>query len=143
MSIPQDGLSIPQDGRGVEDTSTAAAGDPTMSRRIKSVIGGSIGNLVEWYDWYVYSAAALYFAPIFFPQGDRTAQLLSAAAIFSVGFLVRPIGSWLMGIYADRRGRLSAMVVSMGVMGVASFAIALTPGYDTIGVFAPILLVVA
>jgi MHS family alpha-ketoglutarate permease-like MFS transporter len=144
VSIPQDSLPVP----GAEappsgSSAVAVAADPTMRRRIKSVIGGSIGNLVEWYDWYVYSAAALYFAPIFFPQGDRTAQLLNAAAVFSVGFLVRPIGSWIMGLYADRKGRLSAMVVSMGAMGVASFVIALTPGYETIGVFAPILLVLA
>lgn len=141
MSTSQESLSI--HGSPAAAVDSAPAEKTTDSRRIKSVIGGSIGNLVEWYDWYVYSAAALYFAPIFFPKGDRTAQLLSAAAIFSVGFLVRPIGSWLMGVYADRKGRLSAMVVSMGIMGVASFVIALTPGYETIGVFAPILLVIA
>lgn len=62
-------------------------------RRLKNIVGGSAGNLVEWFDWYVYSAFALYFAPAFFPQGDQTAQLLQAAAIFAVGFVVRPIGA--------------------------------------------------
>ena len=73
--------------------------------RLKNIIGGSAGNLVEWFDWYVYSAFALYFAPSFFPKGDQTAQLLQTAAIFAVGFVMRPIGAWLMGIYADHRGR--------------------------------------
>ena len=80
---------------------------PDQKTRLKAIIGGSTGNLVEWFDWYVYSAFTLYFAPHFFPSEDRTAQLLSAAAIFAVGFLMRPIGAWIMGIYADRHGRKS------------------------------------
>ena len=74
-------------------------------RRIVNIVGGSAGNLVEWFDWYVYSAFALYFAPIFFPKGDATAQLLNTAAIFAVGFVMRPIGAWAMGIYADGAAR--------------------------------------
>jgi MHS family alpha-ketoglutarate permease-like MFS transporter len=70
--------------------------------RIRAIVASSSGNLVEWYDFFVYSFTALYFAPIFFPQGDRTAQLLSAAAVFAVGFLMRPIGSWIFGRLADR-----------------------------------------
>ena len=81
-----------------------AAHVPRRSR-LKNIVGGSAGNLVEWFDWYVYSAFALYFAPVFFPKGDQTAQLLSTAAVFAVGFVMRPIGAWLMGIYADHRGR--------------------------------------
>ncbi len=111
--------------------------------RLKAVIGGSIGNLIEWYDWYVYSAFSLYFAAVFFPAGDQTAQLLNAAAIFSVGFIVRPVGSWLMGVYADRHGRRNALVVAMAMMGGSSLMIALIPSYETIGLAAPILLVVA
>ena len=61
--------------------------------RLRSIISGSIGNLVEWYDWYAYSAFALYFAPVFFPHGSATAQLLNTAAIFAVGFLMRPLGA--------------------------------------------------
>ena len=67
------------------------------SRRLRNIVGGSAGNLVEWFDWYVYSAFALYFAHSFFPKGDQTAQLLQTAAIFAVGFLMRPVGAWLMG----------------------------------------------
>ncbi len=73
--------------------------------RARNILGGSLGNLVEWYDWYVYSAFSLYFAPRFFPAGDTDAELLNAAAVFAVGFLMRPLGAWLMGIYADRHGR--------------------------------------
>ncbi|WP_262030091.1 MFS transporter [Microvirga sp. Mcv34] len=111
--------------------------------RLKSILGGSAGNMVEWYDWYVYSAFTLYFAPIFFPKGDQTAQLLNAAAVFAVGFLMRPIGAWIMGIYADRRGRKAGLTLSVTLMCTGSLMIAVTPGYDSIGVFAPIVLVLA
>jgi MHS family alpha-ketoglutarate permease-like MFS transporter len=110
---------------------------------IRSVIGGSIGNLVEWYDWYVYSAFSLYFAPSFFPKGDQTAQLLNAAAVFAIGFLMRPVGGWLLGIYADKHGRKAGLTLSVWLMCAGSLAVALTPSYARIGVIAPILLVAA
>jgi MHS family alpha-ketoglutarate permease-like MFS transporter len=111
--------------------------------RIRAVLSGSAGNLVEWFDWYTYSAAALYFAPIFFPRGDQTAQLLQTAAIFAVGFLARPVGAWLMGAYADRAGRKAALTLSVAMMCGGSLAIALTPGAATIGVAAPLILLLA
>ncbi|MDJ1157227.1 MFS transporter [Chelatococcus sp. SYSU_G07232] len=111
--------------------------------RLKSIFGGSIGNLVEWYDWYVYAAFSLYFAKSFFPNGDATAQLLNTAAVFAVGFLMRPIGGWLMGLYADRYGRKAALTASVVLMCFGSLIIAMTPAYATIGILAPILLVVA
>lgn len=111
--------------------------------RLRSIFSGSVGNLVEWYDWYVYSAFSLYFAKVFFPSGDSTAQLLNTAAIFAVGFLMRPIGGWLMGIYADKRGRRAALLLSVVLMCAGSLVIALTPGYASIGIAAPILLVLA
>jgi MHS family alpha-ketoglutarate permease-like MFS transporter len=114
-----------------------------MSTRIRSIIGGSAGNLVEWYDWYVYSAFSLYFARAFFPPGRATAQLLNAAAVFAVGFLMRPVGGWLMGRYADRRGRRAALSASVLLMCGGSLLIAITPGYATIGMAAPALLVLA
>ncbi|MBX0289586.1 MFS transporter [Hymenobacter sp. HSC-4F20] len=114
-----------------------------MASRIRSIFSGSVGNLVEWYDWYVYSAFALYFAPAFFPKGDLTAQLLNSAAIFAVGFLMRPLGGWLMGVYADRAGRKAALLASVLLMCGGSLLIALTPSYQQIGVAAPVLLVVA
>ena len=111
--------------------------------RLRSIIGGSTGNLVEWYDWYAYSAFTLYFAPHFFPEGDLTSQLLNSAAIFAVGFLMRPIGAWVMGVYADRHGRKAGLTVSVTLMCAGSLMIALTPGYETIGLAAPALLVLA
>ena len=111
--------------------------------RLKSILGGSAGNMVEWYDWYAYAAFTLYFAPVFFPKGNQTAQLLSAAAIFAVGFIMRPIGAWLMGIYADKKGRKAGLTLSVTLMCLGSLMIAITPGYDSIGIFAPIMLVLA
>lgn len=102
-----------------------------------------MGNLVEWFDWYTYSAAALYFAPIFFPKGDQTAQLLQTAAVFAVGFFARPVGAWLMGLYADRVGRKAALTLSVTMMCAGSLAIAATPGAATIGVAAPVILLLA
>ncbi|KEQ54870.1 MFS transporter [Sphingobium chlorophenolicum] len=122
-------------------TSSIAA--PDQRQRLKAIIGGSTGNLVEWYDWYAYSAFTLYFAQHFFPSEDRTAQLLSAAGIFAVGFLMRPIGAWLMGVYADRHGRKSGLTLSVALMCAGSLLIAVTPSYATIGVGAPLLLVLA
>ncbi len=115
----------------------------TRSHRLRNIIGGSAGNLVEWYDWYIYSAFALYFAPVFFPQGDRTSQLLNTAAIFAVGFVMRPIGAWLMGIYADHRGRKAGLTLSVSLMCLGSLAIASMPTYAAIGPLAPGFLVVA
>ena len=115
---------------------------PAISR-LRSIVSGSIGNLVEWYDWYAYSAFALYFAPVFFPKGSPTAQLLNTAAIFAVGFLMRPLGAWLLGAYADRHGRRAALLLSVQLMAGGSLLIAAAPGYATIGVAAPALLLLA
>ncbi|MGV9334189.1 MFS transporter [Nocardia sp. NPDC003726] len=117
---------------------------PVGERRVvANVLRGSIGNLVEWYDWYVYAAFSVYFAKTFFPKDDPTAQLLSTAAVFAVGFLMRPIGGWALGRYADRFGRRSALTLSVTVMAAGSLMIAATPGYQTIGLAAPALLLVA
>ena len=124
-------------------SASAAPKEKTTSSRIKSIFSGSVGNMVEWYDWYVYAAFSLYFAKAFFPKGDTTAQLLNTAAIFAVGFLMRPIGGWLMGLYADRKGRKAALMASVLLMCFGSLVIALSPGYETIGVWAPVLLVFA
>ena len=77
----------------------------SSAHRIKSIIGGAAGNLVEWYDWYAYSAFALYFSSAFFPSQDPTAQLLNTAGVFALGFLMRPIGGWIFGRIADKAGR--------------------------------------
>lgn len=115
----------------------------TVAGRLRAITAGSIGNLVEWYDWYAYSAAALYFAPIFFPQGDQTAQLLQTAAVFAVGFFARPVGAWIMGRYSDRFGRKKALKASVVLMCFGSLVIAFTPGAAQIGVLAPAILLLA
>ncbi|MBD3760806.1 MFS transporter [Sphingomonadaceae bacterium G21617-S1] len=116
----------------------------TRSRNpVRSVIGGSLGNLVEWYDWYIYSAFSLYFAKSFFPAGDATAQLLSASVVFAIGFLMRPLGGWLLGILADRHGRKSALTWSITLMCAGSLIITCVPTYASIGIWAPVLLTLA
>jgi len=109
-------------------------------RRIFAIVASASGNLVEWYDFYVYSFLALYFASEFFPEGDTTTQLLNAAAIFAAGFLMRPIGGWLFGRIADRVGRKRSMLISVTMMCAGSLVIAILPTYQTIGIFAPLLL---
>lgn len=120
-----------------------SSGEAGTRQRLKSILGGSAGNLVEWYDWYAYAAFTLYFAPHFFPKGDQTTQLLNTAAVFAVGFLMRPIGGWLMGVYADRYGRKAGLTLSVSLMCAGSLLIAVTPGYASIGWVAPALLVFA
>jgi MHS family alpha-ketoglutarate permease-like MFS transporter len=106
-----------------------------------NVIRGSLGNLIEWYDWYAYAAFSIYFASVFFPSGNQTAQLLNTAGIFAVGFLVRPLGGWMFGRYADRFGRRAALTLSVTLMGIGSLGIAVLPGFAQIGALAPVLLV--
>jgi metabolite-proton symporter len=112
-------------------------------QRIKAIIASSTGNLVEWYDFYIYSFGALYFAAAFFPKGDQTTQLLSAAGVFAVGFLMRPVGSWVFGRLADRKGRKTSMIVSVLIMCTGSLLVAILPTYNRIGVWAPVLLTLA
>jgi MHS family alpha-ketoglutarate permease-like MFS transporter len=115
----------------------------TARERLRNIVGGSAGNLVEWFDWYVYAAFTLYFAPSFFPKGDQTAQLLSSAAVFAVGFIMRPIGAWLFGMYADRRGRKAGLTLSVSLMCAGSLLIAGAPTYASIGLLSPAILIVA
>lgn len=111
-------------------------------RRIFAIVGSSSGNLVEWYDFYAYAFTALYFAPSFFPRGDQTTQLLQTAAVFAIGFLMRPIGGYVFGYIADKYGRKTSMMASVLMMCGGSLAIACLPTYATIGIWAPALLLV-
>ena len=111
--------------------------------RIKAIIGSASGNLVEWYDFYIYSFCALHFAHAFFPKGDQTTELLQAAAVFAVGFFMRPLGSWYFGRLADRVGRKHSMLISVLMMCAGSLVIAFVPTYETIGMAAPIILLLA
>ncbi len=99
----------------------------TAAERLRNILGGSAGNFVEWFDWFAYSAFAIYFSRAFFPEGDQTAQLLNAAAIFAVGFVARPVGAWLFGAYADRAGRRASLTLSVAMMCGGSLMIAVIP----------------
>ncbi|HEY2606466.1 MFS family transporter [Paraburkholderia sp. RL18-103-BIB-C] len=123
------------------DQTVASAHD--TRRRIFAIVGASSGNLVEWFDFYVYSFTALYFAPAFFPSGNTTTQLLNTAGVFAAGFLMRPIGGWFFGRLADKHGRRTAMMISVFMMCGGSLVIALLPTYAQIGALAPALLLVA
>ncbi|GFE80762.1 MFS dicarboxylate transporter [Steroidobacter agaridevorans] len=127
----------------MNDSAGIAAAETTARQRLRAIFGGSVGNLIEWYDWYTYAAFAIYFAPSFFPESDSTVQLLNTAAIFAVGFLMRPIGGWVLGRYADRHGRKAALTLSVTLMCLGSLIIAVTPTYQTIGAAAPALLLIA
>lgn len=112
-------------------------------RRVWAIVGASSGNLVEWFDFYVYSFCSLYFAHIFFPSGNTTTQLLQTAGVFAAGFLMRPIGGWLFGYIADKHGRKTSMLISVCMMCAGSLVIACLPGYETIGTWAPAMLLLA
>ncbi|OUI91933.1 MFS transporter [Acetobacter persici] len=115
----------------------------TTAQRLRGILAGSAGNLLEYYDWYVYSSFTIYFAHAFFPRGNQTAELLNAAAIFAVGFFMRPVGGWLLGAAADRYGRRAALTLSVTAMCVGSLAIAVCPTYEQIGLAAPAVLLLA
>jgi len=121
----------------------AADGGMTPWARIKAILGGSAGNLVEWYDWFAYTSTSLYFAKHFFPGEDPVGQQLQTAAIFGAGFIARPLGAWLMGVYADRGGRRAALTLSVALMSLGSFAIAILPVYAQVGVWAQLGLLAA
>lgn len=112
-------------------------------KRIFAIVGASSGNLVEWFDFYVYAFCAIYFAPAFFPSDDPTVQLLNTAGVFAAGFLMRPIGGWLFGRVADKHGRKNSMMISVLMMCAGSLVIACLPTYGSIGAWAPALLLVA
>jgi hypothetical protein len=117
--------------------------DLTPRQRVFAIVGASSGNLVEWFDFYIYSFCALYFSSAFFPSGNPTTQLLNTAGIFAAGFLMRPVGGWLFGRIADRYGRKNAMMISVLMMCGGSLMIAVLPTYAQIGTAAPALLLLA
>lgn len=138
MSVASD--PSPRGGAHIAAASAATSPPPPQ---IRSIVGGLAGNLIEWYDFLAYSIFSIYFANAFFPSDKPTVQLMNTAAIAAVGYIARPLGSWLIGLYADRRGRKAALTGSVTAMCVGSLMIALTPGYASIGVFAPLVLIAA
>jgi len=131
-----------------ELTSTTIPAGPTerdhdSRRRVFAIVAASSGNLVEWFDFYIYAFCAIYFAHSFFPQSDPTVQLLNTAGVFAAGFLMRPIGGWVFGRIADRHGRKHSLLISVVMMCTGSLMIACLPTYDSIGAWAPALLLLA
>ncbi|KWX25492.1 DeoR family transcriptional regulator [Mycolicibacterium wolinskyi] len=121
--------------------STTPVSSPAATRRaIFNTLRGSSGNLVEWYDVYVYTVFATYFESQFFDSADKNSTVY-VYAIFAVTFLMRPVGSWFFGRFADRRGRRAALTFSVSLMAACSLVIALTPGRESIGVWAAVILV--
>jgi len=127
----------------IQHQNSTAENSLSTRQRIWAIVGASSGNLVEWFDFYIYSFCSLYFAHIFFPSGNPTTQLLQTAGIFAAGFLMRPIGGWMFGYIGDKHGRKASMLISVCMMCFGSLVIACLPGYDTIGVWAPGLLLLA
>ncbi len=128
----------------VDAAATVPAADGGTPRsRVKAILVGSIGNLIEWYDVYAYTAFALYFAPAFFPSADPVAQQLSAAAVFAAAFIVRPLGGLLFGWIADRYGRRRSLMVSVLLMCFGSLLVAVSPTHADIGAAAAAILVLA
>ncbi len=113
------------------------------SQKIRSIIAASSGNLVEWFDFYIYAFSATYFAHTFSTSDNPTIQQINAFAVFAIGFLVRPLGSWLFGSLADKVGRKKSMVISVILMALGSFIIAALPSKEIVGEFAIILLLIA
>jgi MFS family permease len=120
---------------------TSEQARPAQLRRV--IVASFIGTTIEWYDFFLYgTAAALVFNRLFFPTLDPLAGTLSAYGTFAVGFVARPLGGVVFGHFGDRLGRKQMLVWSLLIMGIATALIGLTPTYDRIGVWSPILLVV-
>lgn len=126
-------------------TTPAPTVPPPPRRPLRQLLAASVGNAVEWYDWYAYTFLAAYLASQIFPKGSGNSlvPLLSTFAVFAVGFFMRPVGGLLMGALADRRGRRTALTATILLMGGSSLLLGLTPTYATAGVLAPVVLVVA
>jgi MFS transporter, MHS family, alpha-ketoglutarate permease len=136
-------MTIDTGSRSQAYTSRASVSSSTVPNPIRSIIGASSGNLVEWFDFYVYAFTALYFSGAFFPGGSPTAQLMKTSGVYALGFFARPLGSWIFGRIADRTGRRQSMVIAVLLMCFGSLMVACLPTYSSIGVAAPVLLTVA
>src|SRR6187549_1534777 len=125
------------------DASPAARGESRVSKREERrvIFAASLGTVFEWYDFYLYATLAPFFAALFFPPGNDTAALLSAFATYAAGFLVRPFGAIIFGRIGDLVGRKYTFLVTIVVMGGATFLVGLLPTFQTIGWAAPFLLV--
>ncbi|MFF2242759.1 MFS transporter [Arthrobacter sp. NPDC058130] len=122
---------------------TYEGGRAPGSSNKRAILAGSVGNMVEWFDWSLYAVLAPVFSSQIFGRGDPTAGLLLTFSVFAVGFFMRPFGGAVLGLYADRHGRKAGITLTIAIMSVSSIAMALTPTFDAAGVLAPIVLVLA
>ncbi|BCJ38481.1 MFS transporter [Actinocatenispora thailandica] len=122
---------------------TATSTPLGLAGRLRQVAAASVGNAIEWYDWYTYTFLATTFGPLIFPSHSPVASALSTFAVFAVGFFMRPIGGLLLGSVADRFGRRTALTVTILLMGFGSLLVGIVPTYTAVGVLAPIILVLA
>ena len=109
----------------------------------RAVIASTIGTTIEWYDFFLYSiVTGLVFAKLYFPNSDPLTGTLQAFGIYAVGFAARPVGAAIFGHYGDRMGRKAALIATLLLMGLATFAVAFVPTYDQIGVWGAVILTV-
>lgn len=127
----------------MQPATVSAASERIDPKKLKAIFIGSAGNLVEWFDFYCYAAFSLYFANAFFPSQDPTAQMMSTAGIFALGFFIRPIGGFLFGYIGDRHGRKLSLLISVLLMCFGSLMIASVPTYASIGIWSPAILLTA
>ena len=116
---------------------------PLTRAQRKAIVAATLGTVVEFTDWIIYATFAALFSRHFFPANNDRVSLLSAFAVFAVGFVMRPIGGALLGAYADRHGRKNGLALSVALMAGSSLVIAVCPGYESIGIAAPLILVLA
>lgn len=109
----------------------------------KSLMAMAIGNILEWFDWTIYTVASVHIAATYFEKGDPFSSLLQTLAVFGIGFVMRPLGGIVFGRLADRLGRRTVLISTMCLMSAGSLVIGVTPSFEAIGVLAPILLIVA
>src|SRR5437762_7527276 len=127
---------------GSEPAGTGAITAGERRRQLRrAVVAGTIGTAIEWYDFFLYSTiTGLVFARLFFPRADPFTGTLEAFGVYAVGFVARPIGAAIFGHYGDRLGRKAALIATLLLMGIATFLVALVPGYAAIGIWGAIIL---
>lgn len=108
----------------------------------KAITAASLGNAMEWFDFGVYGFVAYALGKVFFPGADPSVQMVAALATFSVPFLIRPLGGLFFGMLGDKYGRQKILAITIVIMSISTFCIGLIPSYDTIGIWAPILLLI-
>jgi MFS transporter, MHS family, alpha-ketoglutarate permease len=124
-------------------TKTSTAQETRHKLPIKTLVAASIGNAIEWYDWTIFATFLIYFSTQFFPAGNPELALVNTTATYAVAFFFRPVGGWMLGRFADTRGRKAAMILTITMMAGGSLAIGISPTYEQVGWLAPILLLLA